>query len=81
MDEPTQYKYDVIQGRYQLTLLVIDIVFSGNTIISDVVPSKWYTAPMSDLNNYFFKLSNGNSKTIPKIIFYIHMGGKIRTCT
>ena len=55
MDDSTESRYEIIFGRYLLTALRTDIIFSDDTIVGGVGPHGGFTAPMVDLNGYHFK--------------------------
>ena len=56
MDESAKGIYDIILGRYQLTVLWLNIKFSDQVMESDDGPLKVYTAPMVDLCTYNLKI-------------------------
>ena len=56
-DNKKNCRYDIILGRGLLTVLVLDLNFSENIIISGERPYEGCLAPMADLSNYDFKSS------------------------
>ena len=54
VNESTNDKYDMILGRYLLTALGLEIIFSENFMIGGEVPYKGWSVPMVDVTNYSF---------------------------
>ena len=61
VDDSTRGRYDMILGRYLLTILGLNLKWSDHVIEAYDVTFKGYTAPMFDLGTYKFKdLTTGN---------------------
>ena len=55
VDNSTNGRLDMIQGRDLLTALVMDIKYYENIVIYGEVPYEGCSSPMVDVSNYDFK--------------------------
>ena len=61
VDDSDKVRYDMILGRYSLTVLVLNLKLSDHVIKADDRPLKGLTAPMVDIGVYELKnLNTGN---------------------
>ena len=58
VDDSYKNRYDIILGRYLLTGLVLNLIFSEHVIEADDETFKGPTTPMVYLGTYIFKILN-----------------------